>query len=185
MVSGIEIFVYINNVVSKVTFLGFFYIFSRDCLFPCCCHCYFHVREILSPSPVTFQRNDFVLTSFWNPDNFLNFNVFYFYRRANVFQAVPFKEFRRNYLRNELAMLLPSIVLVFFGNALNHIVVTTSFFLKMPFTIWFFKGLSVLERAESVVLASVWIFIICSRFLYFPVPFSIELSLNFVFFISL
>lgn len=61
----------------------------------------------------------------------------------------------------------------------------TSFFLTMPFTFWFFKSLSVLERAESVVLASVWIFIICSRFLYFPVPFSIELSLNFVFFISL
>lgn len=64
------------------------------------------------------------------------------------FQAVPFKEFRRNYLRNKLAMLLPFSVLVFFGNALNHI------FLTMLFTIWFFKSLSVLERAESVVLAS-------------------------------
>lgn len=58
------------------------------------------------------------------------------------FQAVPFKEFRRNYLRNELAMLL----IILWWN--------TSFFLTMPFTIWFFKSLSVLERAESVVLAS-------------------------------
>lgn len=157
----------------------FFDIFLRDCVFsPCCCYCYFHVREILSPSPVTFQRNDFVLTSFWNPDKFLNLNVFYFYRRANVFQAVPFKEFRRNYLRNELAMLLPFSVLVFLAMLLIILWWNTSFFLTMPFTIWFFKSLSVLERAESVVLASVWIFIICSRFLYFPVPFSIELSLN-------
>lgn len=34
--------------------------------------------------------------------------------RQMFFQAVHFKEFRRNYLRNELAMLLPFSVLVFF-----------------------------------------------------------------------
>lgn len=47
--------------------------------------------------------------------------------RQMFFQAVHFKEFRRNYLRNELAMLLPFSVLVFFGNALNHIVVEHQF----------------------------------------------------------
>lgn len=47
--------------------------------------------------------------------------------RQMFFQAVHFKEFRRNYLRNELAMLLPFSVLVFFGNDLNHFVVEHQF----------------------------------------------------------
>lgn len=187
MVSGIGFFVYINNAVSKVPFLVFVCVFfAWLCLFPLLLLLLFS----RSRNTLTFSCN--LSTERFRFNFLLKPRQFFLIWMCSIF--IVCKCFSKRYIlrsseETTLEMNWQCFCLLVFLCFLAMILIilwwNTSFFLTMPFTFWFFKSLSVLERAESVVLASVWIFIICSRFLYFPVPFSIELSLNFVFFISL
>lgn len=103
--------------------------------------CYHHVREILSPSPVTFQRNDFVVSSFWIPDQCLNLNAFWSFSKGRCLMAIFFKRyFFRSFEKTTLEMnwrCFWLLVFLYFSTMLLVMVWwNTSVFLTLSFTVY-------------------------------------------------
>lgn len=155
MVSGIGFFVYINNAVSKVPFLVFLCVFfAWLCLFPLLLLLLFS----RSRNTLTFSCN--LSTERFRFNFLLKPRQFFLIWMCSIF--IVCKCFFKRYLlrsseETTLEMNWQCFCLLVFLCFLAMILIilwwNTSFFLTMPFTFWFFKSLSVLERAESVVLA--------------------------------